>query len=100
MIKDDNGKIIMIENKIYASEQPNQLLRYYNAFPNGKLFYLTLFGEESKQNFPKEKYNIISYENDIIIWLEECKKESVNIPILRESITQYINLIKKLSLLI
>lgn len=97
LIKDDNGKVIMIENKIYASEQRNQLLRYHNAFPCGKLFYLTLFGEKSSQDISIEKYQIISYENDIINWLEECKKESVNIPILRESITQYINLIKKLT---
>src|SRR5690606_33988788 len=30
-------------------------------------------------------------------WLEDCKKESVNIPILRESISQYVYLLKKLT---
>src|SRR5690606_19090495 len=43
------------------------------------------------------RYKALSYETDIIAWLEDCKKESVNIPILRESIAQYIFLIKKLT---
>lgn len=97
LIKDDNENVIMIENKIYASEQPNQLLRYHNAFPNGELLYLTLFGEDSEQESSKNLYKNISYETDIINWLEICKKDAVNIPILRESISQYINLLKKLT---
>lgn len=97
LIKDDDGKVIMIENKIYALEQDNQLLRYHNAFPNGELLYLTLYGEESKQKSSKGLYKSISYEVDIINWLEVCKKDSVNIPILRETISQYINLLKKLT---
>ncbi len=40
----------MIENKIYAGEQKNQLLRYHNAYREGKLLYLTLFGDESEQH--------------------------------------------------
>lgn len=91
-------KVIMIENKIYAIEQPNQLTRYRNYRPNGKLFYLTLDGKESEdKNIDKNDYECISYENDILNWLEECRKESVSIPNLREAITHYINLIKKLT---
>lgn len=97
LIKDVKNNIIMIENKIYAGEQHNQLLRYKNAFPNGKLFYLTLFGKDSSQKSSLDIYETLSYETDIIGWLEDCKKESVNIPILRETISQYINLIKKLT---
>ncbi|HOY16690.1 MAG TPA: PD-(D/E)XK nuclease family protein [Haliscomenobacter sp.] len=97
LIKDDEDNVIMIENKIYAGEQYNQLLRYYNAFPKGKLLYLTLFGDDSSQESSKGIYNNISYENDIITWLEECKKDAVNVPILRETISQYINLLKKLT---
>jgi hypothetical protein len=90
--------VIMIENKIYAIEQPNQLTRYRNYHPSGKLFYLTLDGKESEdKNIDKNDYECISYENDIINWLEECRKESVSIPNLREAITHYINLIKKLT---
>lgn len=97
LLKDTSGNVIMIENKIYAGEQANQLLRYKNAFPNGKLFFLTLKGNESNNIKNFEDYIPISYENDIVNWLEECKKEAVNIPTLRETISQYINLIKKLT---
>jgi len=90
------GRAIMIENKVYAQEGYNQLLRYRNAFPKGMLFYLTLLGEESKGSQPVD-YSQLAYETDIIQWLETCKKEAINIPILRESLTQYINLIKKLT---
>ncbi len=100
-LKDDNQNVIIIENKIYAPEQKDQLLRYKNAYPQSKLFYLTLFGEESEESndkgTKKVNYVPISYEKDIIGWLEECKEKAVDIPILRESITQYINLIKKLT---
>jgi hypothetical protein len=34
---------------------------------------------------------------DILEWLVGCRKEAANIPILRETLTQYINLIKKLT---
>ena len=90
--------VIMIESKIYAPEQPNQLIRYKNYHPNGKLFYLTLDGKESEtKNINKNDYECLSYENDILNWLEECRKESVTTPNLREAITHYINLIKKLT---
>ncbi len=98
LLKNGKGNIIMIENKIYADDQPNQLLRYQNAFPNGKLLYLTLDGRESDQETSKQiKYQTISYRKQITDWLVECKKESADTPILRESVSQYINLIKKLT---
>ena len=40
---------------------------------------------------------IEKYKNDIIQWLEKCRKEAVTHSILRETITQYINLIKYLT---
>jgi hypothetical protein len=89
--------IIMIENKIYAGEQKNQLLRYYNVYPKGKLIFLTLFGDDSQENSSKKiDYISISYHNDIINWLEKCKMVAVDNPTLRETIKQYINLVKKL----
>jgi hypothetical protein len=97
LIKDSDGNVIMIENKIYAAEQPNQLLRYKNAFKKGHLIYLTLNGDPSSESNINIEYKTLSYKNDIIIWLEECKKEAVEMPVLRETIQQYINLIKKLT---
>jgi len=102
---DKNNNAIIIENKIYAGDQENQLKRYYNYgkknCTNFNLIYLTLDGktasEFSTNDLNEGDYQKISYATDILNWLENCKKEAVNHPILRESITQYINLIKYLT---
>lgn len=96
----DNSKIV-IENKIYALDQPNQLLRYHN-YSNENVFYLTLFGSKpTKKSYRDLKINddfrCISYKSDIENWLQNCKKEAVNLPLLREGISHYINLIKHLT---
>lgn len=101
-ISDKMNNLICLENKINADERENQLLRYYNygkdkGYDNFYILYLTLNGEDSVSIGKGKKYYKISYRKDIIHWLEDCKKESVSIPILREGITQYINLIKKLT---
>jgi hypothetical protein len=89
-----NSKQIIIENKIYAVDQPNQLLRYRNYKPKARLIYLTLEGRDSGD--AKEiEYTPLSYST-ILIWLDECRKEAANHPILRETLTQYILLIKDL----
>ncbi|MFW6273063.1 MAG: PD-(D/E)XK nuclease family protein, partial [bacterium] len=81
-LKDNFQNIIIIENKIHAGEQEDQLLRYSQAFPkklyNREIFYLTLYGEQSKVDSSANiEYQIISYDNDIIKWLEECKEKAV-----------------------
>lgn len=101
LIEDNNKHTIIIENKIYASDQENQLLRYYN-YSRDNIFYLNLDGsdpsENSYQDLEKDKhFKIISYEYDILNWLENCKKESVSLPLLREGIAHYINLIKHIT---
>ncbi|AEE49293.1 PD-(D/E)XK nuclease family protein [Haliscomenobacter hydrossis] len=92
---------ILIENKIYAGDQSGQLMRYYKAYENKELFYLTLYGVDASENSVGKdsgvKYQPISYVEDILDWLNQCQKESVNHPILRETIAQYINLIKLLT---
>lgn len=101
-ITDNKHHQIYIENKIYAKDQKNQLLRYFNSNKDANLFYLTLGGsnptEESTGNIlSDDSYTCISYKNDILEWLHRCRKESVNIPIIRETITQYISLINILT---
>ena len=91
-ISDSKGNVVMIENKIYAGEQPDQLLRYYQKYPEGKLLFLTLDERESEQESSEGKYESISYRDHIIRWLAECKKIAVDKPTLRETLTQYINL--------
>ena len=56
IILEDGEHAIIIENKIYATDQHHQLLRYNNygkqRFPKGfKLIYLTLDGHEASKRF-------------------------------------------------
>lgn len=102
-LRDENNKSLIIENKIYAGEQYKQLERY-NQYGNEKttdflIIYLTLNGDKptSINNENSSKLLCISYKEHIINWLDLCKKEVVNLPIIRESISQYINLLKKLT---
>ncbi|AFC26132.1 hypothetical protein SGRA_3407 [Saprospira grandis str. Lewin] len=98
VITDADNKRIIIENKIYAEDQKNQLLRYHNFDPTARLYYLNLFGEDpTDRSLDSENYKIISYKHDIILWLESCRKEAVALPIIRETIAQYINLLKRLT---
>lgn len=93
---------IRIENKIYASEQKDQIQRYcYNHNKEDNIvFYLTLFGKESKtagKYEDGEDYFLLSHEDDTLTWLEACHSEAVDQPILRETLKQYIILIRKLT---
>lgn len=102
VLSDANGSRIFIENKIYASDQENQLLRYYNYDRGARLFYLTLNGDPASERstgkeLDESHYSRISYRTQLLEWLEGCKKEAVNLPILRETLTQYIHLIKDLT---
>lgn len=100
------GKLcIIIENKIYASDQYNQLLRYkeYAKKQEHKIFYLTLSGHDASESSTSsqlkvnEDYYLLSYKENILEWLDTCNKEAANRPLVRETIAQYINLIKELT---
>jgi|AntDeeMinimDraft_5_1070356.scaffolds.fasta_scaffold01200_6 hypothetical protein len=102
-LEDHKNNSISIENKIDVGDQPQQLLRYYNH-NKGKntVYYLTLTGHQASEESccvlkAEEDYYCISYKIHIIQWLELCLKEASGQPILRESIKQYLILIKKLT---
>lgn len=103
IIMEDGNHAIIIENKIYAQDQPAQLLRYTNFardnYPHGyRLLYLTLDGKEaSDDSVQRCPYQCISYKNEISKWLAECARISFDRPLVRETIRQYINLIKQLT---
>ena len=106
---------IIIENKIEAEDQPKQLIRYYNYANKCKkdfvLLYLTLDGKQATtistigknlegkelSLLPVTHYHCISYKDNIRKWLERCHELSANFPLVRETIKQYINLIKKIT---
>ncbi len=102
VITDKNGQKILIENKIYAADQKNQLLRYHHYSPNADLLYITLNQKEPNKNsigtlIKDEHFKCYSFKTHVLRWLELCRKEVAVYPIVRESITQYINLIKYLT---
>lgn len=102
-IEDINKNSISIENKIDAGDQEYQIERYVNHNnEHNKVFYLTLFGDNPSEvsvgnSSGREHFSFISYSKHILQWLEKCLKETAEHPILRESIRQYIILIKKLT---
>lgn len=102
VVESDNA-IIVIENKIYAIDQENQLQRYRNYLNRlekpGRLLYLTLDGHEYNMSDKEEKldYSPISYASDILSWLQKCAGIAIQKPLVRETIVQYINLIKQLT---
>lgn len=138
LIVEDDKQIVIIENKIYAVDQPYQLIRYknYAKTKSGKkafLFYLTLDGKDLKKqeepyiqndikiigsNFKYDKkneydnfkienkeldnihhclYYPISFEIHIRDWIEKCLEKTHSLPIIRETLVQYLHLIKKLT---
>lgn len=103
ILQDRNNNCLIIENKIHAPDQEHQLLRYHNYNKNATLVYLNLFGDTpSKKSVgckDQAELNLVlmSYENDIIHWLELCLKESYHLPVVRETIFQYLSTIKKIT---
>lgn len=104
LITNPEGQAIIIENKIYARDQWEQLSRYdkyaKNRFgeSNYEILYLTLFGDEaSEQSCRGVKYIPISYEVQIVEWLEECIGFSARLPLIRETLIQYQQHIKQLT---
>jgi len=107
VITDKDGKSIFIENKIYAGEQERQLERYHERNPEANLLFLTLNGDNPINYLTttayqtaqfKKVFKAVSYKEDIIPWLEACRKEVATAPSVREAITQYIHLIQRLTL--
>ena len=112
-------KAIIIENKIYANDQPYQLIRYNNyakdTYDKYVLVYLTLDGKKpSFQSYlgnnegifdETKSYQIklndikrMSYSEHILNWLSKCLKvKNINNPV-KYITEQYINIIKELTL--
>ncbi len=101
LINDGKNNII-IENKVWAGDQYLQLVRYNNQDKNAPILYLTLEGKEPKTSSRDnlklgETFICISYKDTIKKWLENCIKEMTNKPIIRESLNQYLVLVKQLT---
>ena len=101
---------VAVENKIWAGDQPQQLWRYYDSlkeYKNVTMLYLSLDGHEPTENsiyskkkckrVPQDRLCLISYEEPLPSWLEGCRQRACDEPELRESITQYLHLVRKLT---
>ena len=109
----DGKKHIILENKVYAKDQPTQIARYIEAIkkegaedediyvlylhPDGKLpdnqsfgdYHARLLGEN-----PSIKFKVISYGNEILEWIDKCKNEVSNITDLNVFLSQYKDVIE------
>lgn len=98
---DDPSKSLIIENKIEAEDQDRQLWRYHQFDPKAKLLYLTLNGKcasaASLFELTHADYLAVGYDSLIVSWLEDCLEIVGDIPVLREIIKQYLNLVKQLT---
>ena len=94
---------IVIENKIWAGDQSQQLQRYFKTlkkrgFCDIQLLYLTPDGHApSEDSAGNLDYKTISYKDDLPPWLERCQKRAYDEPTLRESVAQYLWLVQKLT---
>ncbi len=100
LIREGNESRIIIENKIYATEQIHQVNRYEKFAPGAAIVFLSLDGREPQSlKDGKRPKNLIciSYKEHILEWLKACQKEAVGAPPVREAIAQYIGLIKQIT---
>lgn len=99
-----NDYYLCIENKIYAGDQPKQLLRYKNFIKRHKhtLIYLTLDGHEASPDSAcglqsDRDYRCMSYGVEIYKWLYDILILSIDRPLVRETIQQYKRVIQQLT---
>lgn len=91
---------MVIENKIGAPEQPEQLQRYYawlqqqHEYRNRALVYLTLDGRKSL-TAGNNPYFCLSYGEDIAGWLQAALSGVKAIRV-REVLGQYLEVVRTL----
>lgn len=104
----NRNEAVVIENKIWAGDQPKQLRRYRDKLCGDgyrddaiHLLYLTPDGheptEQSTAGLAAKRVRAISYREDIESWLCGCHQRACDVPPLRESIGQYLDLIRKMT---
>ena len=104
---------LVIENKLFADDQPRQLERYYAYLASKKLLedsklmilYLTISGDDPTERSinPKLRDKLkdrnllrcISYKKDIHSWLAECLP-NVQSPVVQQLVNQYLHVIYNL----
>lgn len=114
----DGKKHIILENKVYAKDQPTQIARYIETIKGEKaeekdiyVLYLHPDGDLPKEkslggyklNQDKTKlvkcssiinFKVISYGKEILEWIDRCKNEVSNITDLNVFLSQYKDVIE------
>lgn len=96
---------LVIENKIEAEVSIDQLKKYSNYMigkniSNYFVILLTVFDKEIENDSRGElvdKLIVLSYKEDIVSWLDDCIKEAVLSPFIRETLRMYKNLVLKIT---
>jgi len=114
VIKSDKYSIgIEMKTRTETKDQPSQIYDYYielmkdnKGKKNTIIYYLTLNGKEPSEESccsrdTRDKiykdYKNISFENEILLWLEKCKKQVVNITNLNNAIDCYTDVVKMIT---
>lgn len=120
----DGKKHVILENKVYAKDQPTQIARYIDTIKNKGakecdrvkdedicVLYLHPDGELPKENslggyklnqnntkLEKDgssiNFKVISYDKEILEWIDRCKNEVSNITDLNVFLSQYKDVIE------
>lgn len=119
----DGKKHIIIENKIYADDQHEQIKRYVESIYESNqnilyedilVIYLTIdrakpidyslgnwkiIDDKIVDEQEKEKaiYRNMHYKDDVLDWLKKCKNEVQNITNLNEAFEQYIQVVQMIT---
>ena len=93
---------VVIENKIWARDQHRQLARYAERMEQDRycvrcLLYLTLDGHGPDEGSSDGRQVDLASYREIIPWLERCQERAYDEPALRESVDQYIHLVRRLT---
>lgn len=96
---------VLIENKLLACDQPEQMNKYSSymnsSYPNDNNYvcYLTLDGSAPSEDSTKRlnEIKLISYDSEIMSWIEDCIKIALREPGVREVLIQYSSLLERLT---
>jgi hypothetical protein len=110
LVTNNAKQALIIENKIYAADQEQQLRRYYDAmrglgYQEIYIRYLTLDGRDPSPKSLDGLDNELaapwlanaSYATDILLWLDDVASIAVRDSALRETVFQYQNVIQQLT---
>lgn len=109
LISNQFKQAVIIENKIWHKDTKLQLQGYHDGLigrgyvdADIRIVYLTLDGRnpdpESQGEIPDDKIEPVSYGGEKFqSWLHDCQRRAFNEPGLRETIAQYLHLVRRMT---